>query len=204
MTITGTVVRTWLLTARLPITLAESTVRRGDRTDGWPPALAFGAFEAGVKQVVGALTHDKQLAVEGRLEQVQIAQLRKAIELESIADARQNKADVELRERLDADEQRLSEIDDQARARLDAEEARLQEEARRAEQKAQKKAVVAQKAETETLKAVKKVDRSARATRVSVERNAVAKKRGAVAAKKSAAKVDSKLEATRAARRAAR
>ena len=204
MTITRTVVRTWLVTARLPITLAESTLRRGDHTDEWPPALAFGAFGASVKQVVGALTHDKTLASEGRLEQVQITQLRKAVELESIADARQSEADAELRARLDADKQRMSEIDAQARARQDAEESRSQEEARRAEQKAKKKAVVAQKAEAESLKAVERVDRSARATRVNVERKAVAKQRGAVVAKKAAAKVDSKLEATRAARRAAR
>ena len=54
MTITRTVVRTWLKTARLPITLAESTLHRGGSSEEWPPALAFGAFESGVKQVVAA------------------------------------------------------------------------------------------------------------------------------------------------------
>ena len=116
MTITRTVVRTWLKTARLPITLAESTLHRGEHTEEWPPALAFGAFESGVKQVVGALVRDQELANEGRLERAQVTQLRKAAELDAIAEAREAEADAELRARQEADAQRAKAIEAEARS----------------------------------------------------------------------------------------
>jgi hypothetical protein len=201
MTITRTVVRTWLKTARLPITLAESTLHRGGSSDEWPPALAFGAFESGVKQVVGALVRDQELANEGRLERAQVTQLRKASELEAIAEAREADAEAELAARQKADAQRAEAIETEARARREAEARQREAEKRRTEEKAQRSAAAARKAEAATEKAVQKADRSARSRRVSVERKAVAKKRSAVAAKKTAKQVDTKLEAAKSVRR---
>ena len=170
MTITRTVVRTWLMTARLPITLAESTLRRGESTEEWPPALAFGAFESGVKQVVGALTRDQDLSSEGRLERAHVTQLRKAAELEAIAEAREYEAEAELRARRERSAHRAEAIKTQARQRQRTETQRREEEKRRAEQKAHNRANVARKAGVESEKAVQRADRSARSARVAVEK----------------------------------
>jgi hypothetical protein len=201
MTITRTMVRTWLKTARLPITLAESTLHRGENTEEWPPALAFGAFESGVKQVVGSLIRDRDLANEGRVERAQVAQLRKASELDAIAEVREVEADAELRARQVADAQRAESIEAEADARREAEARRRDDEKRRAEEKARRAETVGRKADAETAKSVARAERSARTTRVEVERKAVAKKRGAVAAKKAATKVEKRLEATKSVRR---
>jgi hypothetical protein len=204
MTITRTVVRTWLKTARLPITLAESTLRRAAGTEEWPPALAFGAFESGVKQVVGALVRDQDLAREGRLERAQVTQLRRAADLEATAEVREGDADSALRARQEADAARAEKVETQAQARREAEARRREEDRRRADEKAERRATVARKAEAETEKAVQKADRSARSTRVAVERKAVAKKRGAVAARQTAEQIDKKLEVTKSVRRSRR
>jgi hypothetical protein len=201
MTITRTMVLTWLKTARLPITLAESALHRSGSSDEWPPALAFGAFESGVKQVVGALVRDQELANEGRLERAQVTQLRKAAELEAVAEAREGAADADLEARQEAAVQRAEAIETEAQARREAEASRQEEEKRRTEEKAERSAAAARKAEAATEKAVQKADRSARSTRVSVERKAVAKKRSAVAAQKTAKQVDTQLETAKSVRR---
>jgi hypothetical protein len=201
MTITRTVVRTWLFTARLPITFAESTLHRTGRSDEWPPVIAFDAFEAGVKQVVGSLVCDQQLAKEGRLERERATRLRAAVDLESLAESREQEADAEFRARQVADEERLQRIDQEADARRQAEQTKLHEAKRQAGQKAARKAEIAEKAEASSATAVAKVDRAARSARVSAEKQAVAEERRAVAAKKTVKQIDTKLEATKAARR---
>ena len=63
----GTVVRTWLRVARLPLQAVEAVAHRGDHDAEWPPALAFESFEAQVKQVAGAVFRDRELLEDGRL-----------------------------------------------------------------------------------------------------------------------------------------
>jgi hypothetical protein len=203
MSLTRTVVRTWLSTAKLPITLAESTLHRNGRRDEWPPVVAFDAFEAGFKQVVGSLVRDPELVKEGRLERERVTRLRAAADLESLAESRQEEADAEFRARREADEDRLRRIDEEAEARRQAEARRLQEEKERAEHKAARKAQTAKKAEVASTKAVEKADRAARSVRVSAEKEALAEERQAVAAKKAVKQIDRELQSTKSARRKA-
>lgn len=203
MTLTRTVVRTWLFTARLPITLAESTLHRDGNGNEWPPVLAFDSFEAGIKQAIGSLVRDRELVKEGRLEQQRVTRLRAATDLESLAESRQGEADAEFHARREADEQRLQRIDEEANARRQAEAQRAREEKRQIEQRAARKAATDQKAEAASAKAVAKVDRAARSARVSAEKGAVTKERRAVAAKKTVKQIDKKLESTKALRRSA-
>jgi hypothetical protein len=54
-----------LWTARLPLTVAEKVLARGHDTSAWPPAVLFDKIEAGVKEVVGRVTHDQTQAQAG-------------------------------------------------------------------------------------------------------------------------------------------
>jgi hypothetical protein len=204
MTVTRTVVRTWLAGARLPLTIAESTLRRGEQDNEWKPALAFGAFEGGVKQLVGRITRDDELVREGHLEREQVSELRKATQLEAVAEIRKQEADTQLEDRLERNEQRREQLDDTAEERRRRVEDEAQAKARRAEERARKKAETARAAESTTKKAVAKTARTARAKAVTEERGAVSKERSAVAAKQEAAQIDEQLEEAKAARRQAR
>ena len=203
MSVTRTVVRTWLFTARLPINLAKSTLHRNGNGNEWPPVLAFDSFEAGMKQAVGSLMGDRELVKEGRLERERVTRLRAATDLETLAESRQKEADAEFHARREADEQRLQRIDEEANARREAEAQRAGEEKRQIEQRAARKAATAQKARAASAKSVAKVDRAARSARVSAEKGAVTKERRAVAARKAVKRVDKKLESTKALRRSA-
>ncbi|MDQ1397802.1 MAG: hypothetical protein QOG64_3061, partial [Acidimicrobiaceae bacterium] len=136
-------VRTSLQAARLPLQAAEAVLHRGDQTDEWPPSLAFDGFEASVKQIVGSVLRDKTLVEEGRLEQAKVAQLRKAAELETLADQRKVEADTKFQQRREADEQRRRQVEQETAQReqkLDQEKAEKKRqadaEAREAEEKA--------------------------------------------------------------------
>jgi hypothetical protein len=204
MTLTRTVVRTWLAGARLPLTIAESTLRRGEQNEEWRPALAFNAFEGGIKQLVGTFTNDLELAREGDLERRKVSELRKAAQLEVAADIRKDEAEAELQDRLDADEQRRDRVEETAEQRRRRIEEEAQAKARRAEERARTKAETARAAEEKTKKAVAKTERTARKKAVTEARGALSKERRAVTAKKAAAQLDEELEEAKAARRQAR
>lgn len=84
----------WL---RLPVSGLElATGQRGNPT--WPPALAFGEFEAGVKQLVGSILRDDGLVEEGRVRQTEVAELRRAVGRKVQADQQRADAHRELEE----------------------------------------------------------------------------------------------------------
>jgi hypothetical protein len=198
-----TAVRTYLRAARLPVTAAATFLRR-DGQDDWPPALAFESFEAGVKQVMGSVLRDEELVHEGRLAQAKVGQLRKAVELESVADQHKADADEEFNERLQADEERRAQVERQAAESEAALDRQRAEEKRRADDKARRQAEAARKAEAASQKAVAKQERAARATRVSAEREALTEERQAATAKRKVTQLDKDLEATKATRKGAK
>jgi len=194
-----TTVRSYLQVARLPLTAAAAILRRGNQED-WPPILAFETFGAGVKQVVGSVLRDEALVHEGRLAQAKVAQLRKADELESIAEQQKAEADVEFNERREADEQRRHNIERQATERETELKRQRTEARRRAADKVRKQAEAVRQTQAATQKAVAKQQRAARSTRVSAERQALATKRRAAAAKGEVIRLDEALEGTKAMR----
>jgi hypothetical protein len=201
-TITRTVVNGGFSAARMPLTLAEKALRRGDRTDAWPPALAFETIEANVKGLVGSLTGDDRLVDQSRLVRAKITQLRKGVALETLADEREREADEEFRERREADARRRRQVDEDAAKRKRAADERARTAARQAahqlDQQAQRAAVADAVAEA----AAEKAERAARRERVRAERGAVSEQRKAVATKEEVAQVTDELEASKATRRA--
>jgi colicin import membrane protein len=196
-----TVVRTWLRTARLPLDAVEAVVRRGDHDVEWPPAIAFDAFEATVKQFAGSILHDDELVRDGRVGQARVAQLRKAVELDAVAAQRKADADAEFAQRRQIDEQHRREVQrraDQREAALERE--RVEEKRRVAEEDARKRKEAAQ-VETIEERIVEREDRVARATRIAAERDALQHERKAVAAKGRVKDLDEKLQDTKTARK---
>jgi colicin import membrane protein len=196
------VVKGYLRAARLPLTAAESVLRRGQETEDWAPTMAFEGVEANVKQVLGSLLRDEKLVEEGRLSQAKLAQLRKAAELEAVAQQHKVQADAEYQQRRQADEQRARQVEQQADAREAAVKRQQAEDKRRVEAEARRKEEAAAKAQEATDKAIAKQERAARATRIAAEQEALAEERNAVAAKADVIELDKKLDATKAARKA--
>src|SRR3954462_11706474 len=95
-----TVVKTYLSAARLPLNaVAKANGQQGN--EQWPPALAFEGFEASVESVLGSLLRDDTLLQSGQVRQAKVAQLRKAVELEAVAETEREVAQQEFREQLD-------------------------------------------------------------------------------------------------------
>jgi hypothetical protein len=196
-----TIVCTWLRTARLPLDAVEAVVRRGEHDVEWPPAIAFDSFEAMVKQLAGSIFHDDELTQDGRIAQARVAQLRKAVELDAVAEQRKTQADVEFEQRRKADEQHRQEVQKQADQRAAAlERERAEKKRRAAEEDARKRNQAAQLEKIEEKK-VEREDRAARAARISAERDALQHERKAVAAKNRVTDLDEKLEDTKVARK---
>jgi colicin import membrane protein len=200
-TIPRTVVRTYLQAARLPLNAAEAVLNREGAED-WAPTLAFDAAEAAVLQFVGSLLKDDELISQGRLAEARVAQLRRAIELETKAEAKRAEADADYRERVETDEQRRQRI---ARETDQREAALAQEKSRKkqaADQQARQQADAARKAEAAQQKVVAKKERTARATRVAAEPQAITEERKALAADEVVLDLDAALRTTKAARKA--
>lgn len=204
MTITSTLVNGGLLAARLPLTVAEVTLRRGDRPDEWAPSLAFETFEATVKQVVGSLTHDESLLDDGRLIRAKVGQMRKSAELETLAAARQDEADAEFAARREADAEKRRNVDARTATRKRAADEHRREEERQTADRLERRAAAAAKAAEAAEAATVKRERAARTKELQAERNAIAKEKRANAAKARVDKIGTQLNASKAARRNAR
>lgn len=204
MMITRTLVRTSLFAVRLPLTIAEAALRRGETTEEWPPALAFAGFEAGVKQTVGSLTGDEALASEGRLEHAQLTQRRKAVELDAVAEARRVEADSEYRSQRETAAERKRQIERDTAARERAADYKRDAAEQQLEQAAGRKRASQAEADAALAKRLARSERTARANQINAEKAAVAQERRAVAAKKKVTRVDHELEDTKTARREAR
>ncbi len=196
-----TVVCTWLRTARLPLDAVEAVVRRGEHDVGWPPAIVFDAFEATVKQLAGSIMHDHELTQDGRVGQARVAQLRKAVELDAVAEQRKTQADAEFQQRRQADEQHRHDLQRQADQREAALERERAEQKRTAAQERARKRQRAAQVEAIEEKIVEREDRAARTTRIAAERDALQHERDALAAKGRVSDVADELESTKAARK---
>lgn len=196
------VVGTYLQALRLPISVAETALRRGrDDAEGWGPALAFDSFGANVKQLVGSVVGDRELSDQGRLQQAKVTELRRAAELRAEAEARKVAADAELRERREDGDARRERVERTAQAT----EAGLDQQRRQREQRLEAEAArreqAAAEAEAAAKKAVARQERAARATRVAAEREAQLEERRAVEAKGEVVALEGELEASKQARR---
>ena len=203
MTITGTMVRAGCAAARLPLDLAEHQILGESRAD-WPPVLLFDTVESSIKQVVGSLTRDADLVQEGRFQRARVAELRKAVALETVAGSRREAADAAHDARVQADEDRRREIAAEKAERRRAARERRKAEQQRAEADLEAQRAAAARADDAAHAAAERTARARAAERIKVEKAAVAKKRQAVAAEKKAQRVDDRLRTAKAGRTAAK
>jgi hypothetical protein len=197
-----TLVRNYLQAVRLPLTVAESVLKRGQDTEDWGPTMAFDALEATVLQKVGSFLKDEDLVTQGRLAEARVTQLRRAAALEAEAEAKRTEADAEYRERIETDEQRRKRIAAEADQR---ENAVAQEAARKkaaADAKARQQQEASRKIEAAQEKAISKQERAARRTRIEAEAEALADEQRAAAAEGAVLDLDAALRTTMAVRKA--
>jgi len=197
MTIAATLVKSGLAAARLPLTVAEVTLRHGAQQEEWPPSIAFDAFGATVKEVVGSLAHDETLVDEGRLTRAKVDELRRSAELEMRADALQESADEQLSQRLEDDAARRDAAARRAEARKRTARQAKADAKRKADERLEREKQRAAKADKATKAAMERRERAVRAQRATAERTALADEREALAAKDAVRRITEELETTR-------
>jgi len=197
MTIAATLVKRGLAAARLPLTVAEVTLRHGAQQEEWPPSIAFDAFGATVKEVVGSIARDHTLVDEGRLTRAKVHELRRSTELETRAEVLQEHADGRLTERLEEDEARRDAAARRAEARKRTARQAKAEAKREADERLDREKQRAAKADKATKAATERRERAVRAQHTAAERNAIADEREALAAKDTVGRISDELETTR-------
>lgn len=191
-----------LCTARLPLTVAEKVLARGHDTSTWPPVVLFDKVEAGVKEVVGRVTHDETLRSSAHLQRAEITKRDEA----SFARARAAEVEMDAEARAEARRAELDAERDEVDA-ADAEGERQIEEAEREARQRGAREAAAKRSATRTTAAKRKqaVDRRAAradAARLSSEADALKAKERAVKARGKALELDGAVHAKKSARRA--
>jgi hypothetical protein len=185
--------------ARLPVTAAAVATRQRANEE-WPPALAFEGFEAGVETVVGSLLRDDTLVERGRVRQAKVAQVRKALQLETVADQQRERADAEFRTRQERAEQQRQ----QAEQRAEQLEQQVEQEAARREQQvrqtAAKKAAANRQVKAKQDEALRRQEREAKAAALAEEAEAIEAQKDALDAQETIEVIDESIEGTKAAR----
>lgn len=195
-----TTVRLSLSAARLPLTASEVVFgHRGE--EEWPPALAFEALEAGVKQVAGGLLRDDVLVDEGRLVRAKVDRLRQASTLETEAEQRRQDTtdEFETRRHQNAEKATRAEREkDQRTAQITEQKA---EAKRKADQEARRVAARARDDQEKADAAAARRARRSRLAALDAEEKALAKDKAAAKRARDAKAADTKLQATNAARK---
>ena len=173
----------WLQGLRLPLTAAETVLKRGEDTASWPPAIAFEKVEAAVREAVGNLVHDDILVGMARLQRAEVAQRLAGPRQAS----RRRSHGAEARRTAEAKAADLERQREQAERAADEREQRLDEERRQAEQqvaqKAARKKAATRKQAAARKEAVNNAATKAEADRLRKEANALRAKKQAVDAK---------------------
>lgn len=194
-----TIVGAGLGLARLPVTAAALATRQ-QANDEWPPALAFEGFEAGVETVVGSLLRDQTLVERGRVRQAKVAQVRKAVQLETVAEQQRERADEEFRARRDRAQVQRQQAEEQAETReqqVEQEAARREQQARRS---AAKKAAANRQIKAKQDETLRRQERTAKAEALAEEAEALDAQKEALEAQETLEVIDESIEGTKAAR----
>lgn len=196
-----TLVDGYLKVLRLPLTAVEPVLRRGDRNEPWPPALAFDAFGAQVKGWTGSLLHDDELSQEAEVDRARVTQLRRAATLDAEAQTRREEADRERAERDRAAKQEA----EQARRQAEERKQQLESQAEADQKRVQEQTVERKEQVAKTERARKtKVDKKARTAetkRLAEERIALQERKSALEAEEKARGLAQATQAARARRR---
>jgi hypothetical protein len=188
--------------ARLPLTLAERVLARGQEdASTWPPNLAFDKLEAGVKDIVGRATHDDTLVSASRLQRAEITRLESARsareQATKVVDDAQAAARAR-REELDGQREAVAAAADEGERRIEAAEREAQQRASRAAE--------AKRSATRTAAAKRRQAIDQRAARSDVQRarsqgEALRTQKAAVRARGKALELDEAVQAKKSSRR---
>lgn len=195
-------VRLGLAATRLPLTAAEVVLGKQDNAD-WPPALLFEGVEAQIEEVLGGLLHDDVLADDGRLRRAKVERLRQATAKEAEAEQLREQADTTFEQRREEVERKKA---DAARAEAERKDAIAAEEAeatRAAEAGAAEERRAAEAAERKAKQAAQRKARRSKAAALGAEEKALAEEKAAAARARDAQQADTKVKATKAARKMA-
>jgi hypothetical protein len=198
-TLPRVVVEGYLRTVRLPLNAVERVTGQ-QHNEQWPPALAYEGFEAGVETVLGALLKDPDLVDRGRLRRAKVAQLRKAAELQTLADHERLQAD----EQLDQQEARIDEERADAERRAEQRKQEFERQAAVHESKVRAKAAnktaAARRTKAAADTAIDGHERTVRTAALSEEAHALSVAKQALEADETVDVIEDTLEGTRAAR----
>lgn len=200
-TIPKVAVTSYLRVLRLPLDAVETVTHRNGDAE-WPPALAFDAFEAQVKGILGSILRDDELVQEANRERIRIDQLRRAIALDAEAEMRRDQADSELAERREQAQNKAESAEDraeQAEKRLKQEK---QEAKREVQQKVTEKKQNVRKASSAREDRIADIEREAEAERIRAEREALADRKDALEATGDALKLDAAAASVKSRRKA--
>lgn len=190
-----------LQVSRIPLSVAErATGNEGN--EQWPPALAYDAFQANVKQVLGSLLNDFELAHQGELEHARVATVREALDLEAVAEQTRSGAERSFEDRRAADERERRAAHERADRREQEAERTRAEAKRKAAADARRRDERARRQEQKREEELAKAERAAKASEIANERKALAASKRSTAKKARALETDKKLRASKA-RRAA-
>ena len=182
-TIPRRVIHTYLSVARMPLhAAAKASGQQGN--EQWPPALVFENLEAQVESVLGSLLRDDDLVDSGRLRQAKVAQLRKAAQLEAVADSEREVAQQEFRERREEAEAKKHAAEERAEQREQQIEHEAQQRKAKVEQKAAKQAAAARQTKAAQEKVIERRGRAAATQALAEEAEALEKQQEALDAAK--------------------
>jgi len=190
-----------LRVSRAPLAIAER-LTGNEENERWPPALAFEAFGANVKQFAGSLLNDRDLVRQGELEQARVATLREAIQLETVAAQTKAGAEETFRARRAADEQERQATKERAAKREEEAERKRSDSKKRAGAAARTEKERARRQERKREAELAEAERAAKASELDKERKVLAASKRAAATEAATLETDKKLRATKA-RRAA-
>src|ERR687898_2572764 len=149
--------------ARLPLTVAEKLLARGDSS--WAPALVFDKVEAGVKDIVGRATRDETLRASGRLQRAEVTKREEAMAERAHAAEVEHQAEARAEARRDELATKREAVEDAEPER----ERQIEQAEREARERADKEAE-AKRSATRTTAAKRKQAVSKRASRADAER----------------------------------
>jgi len=192
----GTVVKAYLSAARLPLD-AAARIGGQQANEQWPPALAFEGLEANVETVVGSLLRDDALVESGRLRRAKVARLRKAGELEAVADATRAEARDEFAKRREQTDQKRRDATKRAEARERKVEQQAQQSKASVERRAAKKVAAAEAAESAAEDVIERRERAAQADALAKEAEALEARQVALRTEETLDVIDDTLEGTR-------
>ena len=194
------VISSYLSVARLPLTAVAKASGQQDN-EQWPPALAFEGFEASVESVLGSLLRDNTLLESGRVRQAKVAQLRKASQLEAIADSEREVARQEFAERREDAEAKRVAAEQRAQQREQQIEREAQQRKAQVDQKAAKQAAAARQTKVAQEQVIERRERAATAQALAEESEALKTQQEALDAAETVAVIDESIEGTKEARK---